>query len=306
MKNNVLFTIFTPTYNRAYTLDRLYRSLIEQTSKNFKWIIVDDGSTDNTKELVSTFSREFFDIIYTNKKNGGKHRAINVGLDIADTEYFFIVDSDDYLIPKAISIAEEKVINTDLVGFAGIAFNRGYSEDQLIGKSFSGDYIDATNLERKKFNILGDKAEIYKTSILKLYKFPEFEGENFISEMIVWNRIARDGYKIRWFNEILYITNYLEDGLTVNSDKSFSDSPKGYALMIKEYAKFANLSVLEKLRYYAHYCRIRKMKEPQIKNNELALELDAYLINIIVARILSFGMKNLKRIRYYIKRLLSL
>lgn len=297
MKNNVLFTIFTPTYNRAYTLDRLYRSLIDQTSKNFKWIIVDDGSTDNTKELVSTFSREFFDIIYTNKKNGGKHRAINVGLDIADTEYFFIVDSDDYLIPKAISIAEEKVINTDLVGFAGIAFNRGYSEDQLIGKSFSGDYIDATNLERKKFNILGDKAEIYKTSILKLYKFPEFEGENFISEMVVWNRIARDGYKIRWFNEILYITNYLDDGLTVNSDKIFSNSPNGYALMIKEYAKFANLGVLEKLRYYAHYCRIRKMKDLQIKNNDLALELDTFFVNIVVARILSFIMRNFKKIR---------
>lgn len=295
MKNDVLFTIFTPTYNRAYTLNRLYQSLVNQTSKNFKWIIVDDGSYDNTKELVATFSNVFFDIIYIYKENGGKHRAINVGVDIANTEYFFIVDSDDYLLPTAISTAEEKIVNMDLSNFAGIAFNRGYSKKQLIGKTFLGDYIDATNLERKQYNILGDKAEIYKTSILKSYKFPEFDNEKFISEMIVWNRIAKDGYKIRWFNEILYITNYLEDGLTVNSDKVFTNSPKGYALMIKEHIKFANLSIVEKLRYYARYRRIRKVTEPTIKNSGLALELDASVANIVIATILSSMIRILKK-----------
>lgn len=240
-----IITVFTPIYNRACTLERLYHSLAIQTSHRFEWLIVDDGSTDNTEELVEIFIREcaLFPIRYHKKQNGGKHTAINKGVKLAKGYLFFIVDSDDYLVEDAIesilsweySISREK-------GFAGISGNRGFSKKELIGKTFEGEFVDATALERKKNNILGDKAEVYYTEILRNYKFPVFENEKFLTESIVWNRMAADGYKIRWFNNIIYITEYRDDGLTKKYGKLLSENPKGYALDVAERIKFNQYS----------------------------------------------------------------
>ena len=139
-----------------------------------EWIIIDDGSSDQTFELIGPWieGETSFEIIYLRVKNGGKHRAINKASDLARGDLFFIVDSDDYLTEDAI----EKIIKWEQtiqgkVGYAGIAGNKGFSEESLIGKTFEGEYIDATSLEREKYQIDGDKAEVFYTSILKKYKF---------------------------------------------------------------------------------------------------------------------------------------
>lgn len=285
---DILFTIFTPTYNRAYTLERLYKSLVNQSIFNFEWLIIDDGSVDNTKEVISTFSQDKFNIRYIYQENSGKHVAINNGLDLALGEYFFIVDSDDYLLPNAIDLATKKINEfniSDLPNFAGISFNRGTSENQLIGQTFVGEYIDSTNLDRRKYNILGDKAEIYKTSLLKKNKFPVFDDERFLSEMVVWNRIANQGYRIKWFNKIIYITNYLDDGLTVNSLKHFSKSPKGYALMIVEHIKFGNLSLANELRYYWQYYKTISL-ERKLSFSIVSQDLNAPLYKVVIGCLL--------------------
>ncbi len=226
-------TVFTPAYNRAYRLPVLYESLKNQTSGDFEWIVINDGSTDNTDELFEKWVHEenSFPIIYKKDQNGGKHRAINKAVNMAGSDAFFIVDSDDYLLPDAI----EKVILwfegiADNEEFAGVSGLKGYKEDDPVGGygSFDTEYVDCTNLQRHLYNLLDDKAEVYKTSILKKYPFPEFEGENFVPEPVVWDHIARDGYKIRWYNEIIYICEYLEDGLTASSNKKFMDNPKGF------------------------------------------------------------------------------
>ncbi len=234
-------TVFTPTFNRAYIIEKLYDSLKQQTCKDFEWIVIDDGSSDNTAILFDKWCLEDngFDIIYLKVKNGGKHRAINKGTEMARGKLFFIVDSDDYLLNNAIEqiISWESTIE-NLEGFAGVSGNRGYSEEQIIGETFNGDFIDATNLERGKFRIFGDKAEVYYTEILRKYKFPEIEGENFMTENVVWNAIANDGYKIRWFNQITYICHYLTDGLTYHSGEIAVKNPKGYALANKRNQMF--------------------------------------------------------------------
>lgn len=229
-------TVFTPTYNRAHLLDKLYTSLVIQTNRDFEWLIVDDGSIDDTKDVVQSFIKDDkIKIRYIFQENGGKHRAINKGLDHTKSELFFIVDSDDYLIPTAIKkiIYKYKTIENSKE-FAGISFNKGFTENKLVGKTFSLDYIDCTNLERGKNNILGDKSEIYKTEILRNIKFPEIEGENFMSEIVLWNEVARQGYKLRWYNEIIYICNYLEDGLTVNRDSIYLRNPIAHKMMVNE------------------------------------------------------------------------
>ena len=229
-------TVFTPTYNRAHLLDKLYTSLVIQTNRDFEWLIIDDGSTDDTKDVVQSFIKDDkIKIRYIFQGNGGKHRAINKGLDIAEGELFFIVDSDDTLIPTAVELVLKKYKSVEnCPEFAGISFNRGYSEKEIIGKTFSSEFKDCTNLERGKNNILGDKSEIYRTEILRNIKFPEIEGESFMSEIVLWNEVARQGYKLRWYNEIIYICNYLEDGLTVNRDSIYLRNPIAHKMMVNE------------------------------------------------------------------------
>ncbi len=252
-----MITVFTPTYNRAHTLPRLYDSLLSQTSKDFEWICINDGSTDETDSLFDQWlsSDRPFPIIYKKIPNGGKHRAINKAVNMAHSNAFFIVDSDDYLLPEAISKVHcwfDQISNDP--SFAGVSGLKGFSPNDPVGGygCFQGDHIDATNLERDEYNLSNDKSEIYKTSILKEYPFPEFDGENFITEPVVWNLIAKDGYKIRWFNEVIYICQYMDDGLTANSHKKFMENPKGtlaYLSVLEQCHDPREVDVI-RLRYY--------------------------------------------------------
>lgn len=226
-----MITVFTPTYNRAYIIDKLYKSLLKQTDKNFEWLVVDDGSTDGTEKYFSEIieNENPFGIVYVKQPNGGKHRAINRGLKLAKGELFFIVDSDDYLTNDAIEKLNIWVKGLDdSKKWAGVAGARGYSEKEYIGGVYEkAPYIDVKNSDRAKFNLLGDKAEAYFTEVLKKYPFPEFDGENFITEEVVWNKIALDGYYLRWYKDIIYICDYLEDGLTKAGNEKNVKNPQG-------------------------------------------------------------------------------
>ncbi|MGL5902333.1 MAG: glycosyltransferase family 2 protein [Cetobacterium sp.] len=279
---NKKITIFTPTYNRSYIIEKLYNSLKVQTSKNFEWLVIDDGSIDNTELLFEKIKKEKndFEITYLKKENGGKHRAINIGVELAKGELFFIVDSDDILTNDAV----EKIIKWEetLVGknqFAGIAGNRGYQKDKLIGKTFIGEFIDATSLEREKYKILGDKAEVFYTEVLKKFKFPEYENENFITENVVWYEIANKGYKIRWFNEIIYIGNYLQDGLTKSGKEIFIKNPKGYGKSIQIYVEYLDKGLKYNLsKYYNYYNDLKdSLTIDEIKENLDITKLNLYL-----------------------------
>ena len=297
-------TVFTSTYNRRYTLERLYESLRGQTVKPMEWIIVDDGSSDDTYQLIFPWieTEIDFEIIYLRVKNGGKHRAINKACDLARGDLFCIVDSDDYLTNDAI----EKIITWEQSiqgkpGYAGVAGNKGFSDHQLIGRTFESEYVDATSLEREKYQIEGDKAEVFYTSVLKKYKFPEIQGENFITESVVWFHIASDGLKIRWFNDIIYIANYLEDGLTKNGDQLIQKNPKGTLLTQHLQASYYQQFILkekEEVRHYIHEVLVSGDLEagitylngliPRVKNDidiQLMLaQLYLYLGKISVAK----------------------
>lgn len=233
--NNSFITIFTPTYNRRKLIDNLYHSLLAQTDKNFEWLVIDDGSTDNTDKYFSELlaKPQLFPIRYLKQKNGGKHRAVNRGVKDAKGELFFIVDSDDTLLPNAIEKINQWVAALDgSHKWAGVSGLKGFSEQKNVGQRASATFIDAKNTERRKYHLEGDKAEVYFTNILQRYPFPEIPGENFISEEIVWNAIARDGYYLRWFNEIIYICSYLDGGLSKDNTKD-EQNPQGRLLWAK-------------------------------------------------------------------------
>ena len=233
-------TVFTPTYNRAYILENLYRSLQRQTYRDFEWLVVDDGSSDDTEELFQRWSREdnFFPIRYCKQENGGKCRAINRGLEQARGELFFTVDSDDYLTDDAL----EKVARWESElpkdgSYCGFAGNLGTAPDVTPNKPLPGDFFDGTAFDRYGI-VEGERASVFYTEIHRRYLYPEFPGEKFMTEAVTWNRMANDGYKMRFYNDIIWIYEYKEDGLTRSGYALFLNNPQGTGLFFREKAKF--------------------------------------------------------------------
>lgn len=248
-----MITVFTPTYNRKERLPKLYESLKKQAFKDFEWLIVDDGSTDDTRDLVEGWVTEgHLDIRYYYQENGGKHRAINKGAQLAKGEFFFIVDSDDTLPDNSLEIVN-KWIDTirDDETFAGVC---GVKRD-ITGQIPSGycfDVLDLTPFEIGEIT-REDKAEVVKTQILRNYPFPDIEGEKFCAEGLVWNRIGRK-YKFRYFNEVIYDYEYLNDGLTFNSLINRRKSPTYATMVYREQLPYL-YSMKRKLKVSCNYWR---------------------------------------------------
>ncbi len=251
-----MITVFTPTYDRAHTLPRLYESLLTQSSSDFEWLIVDDGSTDGTEDVVRGFINEDkIKIRYYKQLNGGKHRAINRGVMEAQGEFFFIVDSDDYLKPEAV---EFYLYHLDLIkqddDYAGISGRRVSPDGVYIGSIMPFEEKDSSSLDlRMKYGITGDMAEAYKTAVLKKYPFPDIAGEYFCPESLIWNRIAQK-YLLRYFNEGYYICEYLDDGLTSKISKLRMKSPETSMLYYSELEKFT-IPFSEKIKANINYWR---------------------------------------------------
>lgn len=239
-----MITIFTPTYNRAHTLEHLYQSLLQQDCYDFEWLIINDGSTDDTEKLFEEWLKKEhpFSIRYYAVKNGGKQRAINQAVHLAHGEYFFIVDSDDSLLPHAITFinnAFKSLPNDD--SFIGISGIKGGLDGKPLYRIPSINpaigYVDANNLERVQYGLHADMAEAFYTEKIRQYTFLVWEGENFTPEAVVWDQMALDGYKLRWFNEVIYICEYQADGLTRSSWKLLRNNPMGYAMLFNTQLK---------------------------------------------------------------------
>lgn len=255
-------TIFTPTYNRAYIIENLYRSLQRQSCHDFEWLVVDDGSTDNTAELFTQWMQEdnSFPIRYFRQENGGKCRAINRGLELAEGELFFTVDSDDYLTDDAV----EKVIAWEASlpqnqKYCGVAGNLGTSAEETPNYRIDGPYFDGSALDRYD-RIDGERAMVFYTGVHRKYPYPAFQGEKFMTEAVTWNRMAHDGYRMRFYNDIIWVFEYKEDGLTRAGSRLFLDNPKGYGLWLREKAEFEHMSLPDRLRmYYTFTCDLSSL-----------------------------------------------
>ena len=248
-------TVLTPTYNRKEKIGELYKSLVNQINKDFVWLIIDDGSTDQTEENVAEWKKEsFVNIVYKKKPNGGKHTALNYAYQYIDTPLTFIVDSDDILTQNAIALIEAKYSQykeeSDLCGFS---FLRGkHGGGYLSSSGVPKEGLKETFVEcRINRNIQGDMAEVWFTHCLKEYPFPEFEGEKFLGEDLVWVQMS-EKYKLRFYNDVIYISDYLEDGLTNNRRKHNINSPKGCVARAEVFLN-ANVNLKIKIKSMLQY-----------------------------------------------------
>ncbi len=215
MLNKPLFTVFTPTFNRAYTLPRLYESLKIQTYTNFEWLIIDDGSTDETYELIKKWQENTTDFLirYYWQQNRGKHVAFNRGVCEAQGILFLPLDSDDTCTSNALerfAFHWDSIPFEEKSGFAGVCAHCMDRNGKLVGTLFPFNPTDSNSIEiRYRYKVKGEKWGFNRTDILIRFKFPEDENMRFIPEGIVWNGIARI-YRTRFVNEILR-TYYVED-----------------------------------------------------------------------------------------------
>lgn len=252
----IIITIFTPAFNRAHLLINLYNSLLKQTANSFEWLIVDDGSTDNTEELVLSFiDEQKIPVRYFRQENGGKHRAINRGVKEAKGELFFIVDSDDYVADNAVERILFHYNNIkDNSEFAGVCGCRAYFSGKKVGGEANFEILYCSSLDfRHKYKMKGDMAEVFKTEILRQYPFPEIEGERFCPEALIWNRIAKK-YKLLYFNENIYFCEYLPDGLTAKIVEVRQKSPITSMLYYSELYK-SEIPLMQKFIAAIHFWR---------------------------------------------------
>lgn len=279
-------TIFTPAYNRAYILSVLYASLLKQTDSNFEWVIVDDGSSDNTEELVySWISEDKIPITYKKQLNQGKHIAINTGVQMAKGELFFIVDSDDNLTSDAVqtirSFWNKQCPGDDI---SGIISYRQFPDGKLVGTSLP---ISVHKCKLRdtgtKYGSTGDKVVIYRTDLLKRFPYPQFKGERFLGESIVFNQID-DDYDMLVMNARIYNFDYQKDGLSQDFRKLYRNNPNGFLLQFEQSLKYAN-NFMSKLKTTGHIAclswRLNKVGCYFVKGN-LFLRIIAFFIGLML------------------------
>lgn len=253
-----LITVFTPTYNRAHLLTRVYECLCNQTFKDFEWVIVDDGSSDDTEDLPFIKGKSDVSIRYIKQKNGGKHRAINRGVKEAKGELFFILDSDDWLpVDSLQTVTDEYEKIKDNPSFCGICGYMAHSDGKIIGHGCNLKEFVASSIEmRYKFQIKGDMMEVFRTDVLKEYPFPEIENERFCPEQLLWFRIAQK-YKLFVFSNVIYIRDYLDGGLTDRIVKIRMNSPIASMMTYQEMTTYKDIPMVVKFKAAINYYRFR-------------------------------------------------
>lgn len=221
-------TILTPAYNRGNRLHILYESLMKQTDSDFQWLIIDDGSTDNTKEIVRAFDAGKNFINYYRKENGGKHTALNFAHPYIQGEWTCIVDSDDYLTPDAVSTIKSYIREYESnKNVKCLTFQRGRKTGIPLVDSFPDEPVISNHIQfRRNEKRAGDCCEVLHSDVLKEFPFPEHPGERFMGEGYLWNKVAFK-YDTVYIKKVIYICEYLEGGLTKSGKKLRIQCPLG-------------------------------------------------------------------------------
>lgn len=226
-------TIFTPTFKRRQTLTRVYESLLTQTSKDFLWMIIDDGSYDGTEELVNTWIKDNkLNIKFYSQENSGKTKSVNRSIRKTKTPLWLCLDSDDWLDTKAVEyiIEEYKKIKNDtsVCGMIGLRFEN--QDTPMQKKNIPTELLVSTQANiRYKLGIPPEYVQVYKTDIIKEHLYPEIEGENFFPLSYMADQLDQKYSMLVLHNPVMYI-EYQEDGITKNNKKHVINNPIGQTI----------------------------------------------------------------------------
>jgi glycosyltransferase involved in cell wall biosynthesis len=262
-----LFTVFTPTYNRAQLLHRPYESLRAQTDRAFEWLIIDDGSADGTRALVERWQRDAtFPIRYVFQPNTGKHLAHNRAVTEARGSFFLTLDSDDACVPEAIARLRfhwERIPESEQAGFSGVGVLCRDQNGEIVGDPFPYDTMDSTPLEMAyRFKVRGEKWGFQRTDILREYPFAVGPNQGYIPEGLVWHRIAKR-YRLRYVNEALRV--YYTDAPSMTRGRAIAGDALGlqlfYEMVLNEHLSYFRYAPLAFGKAAAQYVRASLHRE---------------------------------------------
>jgi glycosyltransferase involved in cell wall biosynthesis len=249
-----ILTVFTPTYNRAYCLSKCYESLKCQICKDFIWLIIDDGSTDQTEQLVNNWMDEnVIEIRYHRQENQGMHGAHNTAYKLINTELNVCIDSDDYMPDDAV----EKIINFwnkygnfQVSGIIGLDAD---TNGQVIGTKLPQHLKRSTLFDLyNRHGVTGDKKLVYRTELAKQYQYPIFQNEKYVGLAYKYYMLDKQ-YELLLMNEVLCCVEYLPDGSSRNMLMQYRKNPNGFAFYRKELMKMPFASLSFKFRQAIHY-----------------------------------------------------
>lgn len=246
-------TVFTPAYNRAHTIGRTYESLCRQTLQDFEWLVVDDGSTDNTRELVEGWIREGkIPIRYIYQENQGMHGAHNTAYANINTELNTCIDSDDYMPDDAVETIVNFWRKNGSDKYAGLVGLDCYADGKIIGQNFPEGMTESTMENLHESHIYGDKKQVYRTDVMQAVPpYPLFEGEHYVGLCYKWQLVDLK-YPMLTLNKPLCIVEYQTDGSSANMFRQYWNNPKGWSFLRKHQMKMA-LSYKSKFRHCIHY-----------------------------------------------------
>ncbi len=273
-----ILTVFTPAYNRADLLTRCYESMCKQTNKNFIWMIVDDGSTDNTREISESWVKDTkdFQVIYIYKENGGLHTAYNTAIANIDTELCVCIDSDDFMPDNAVELILdfwEKNGSDKYAGIVGLDFDM---DGNVIGDMLPDiKSVNLIGLFTGKYNIVnGDRTNVVRTELYKKYApMKVFKGEKNFNPHYMHLQISEE-YEFLVLNENLRFVDYQETGMSNSMLKQYRSSPNSFAEIRKLYLSFKDTSLKFKIKHSIHLassCILAKKTMSSVKNNPYKL-----------------------------------
>lgn len=279
--DKIMVTVITPTYNRGREIQKLYESLKGQTSKNFEWLVIDDGSEDGTEEIMNSIMKKEknIHIKYYKKKNGGKHTALNIAFGMLKTELAIIVDSDDFLVRSAIETIIKDWRKYKNERICGLCYKKIGTRNEKICDDFEkGVAIANYNQFIINSGRVGDKAEVFRSNILSTVRYPEYANEKFMGEGVMWSKISRD-WDMVFVNEAIYVCQYLDGGLTRTGRAMRIKNPLGGIYHSMEYLdKIYKMRIREKNALlcltYARFAKKNILKFCKESQNSLLLSIN--------------------------------
>lgn len=273
-----ILTVFTPAYNRGCLLTRCYESMCKQTNKNFIWMIVDDGSTDNTREISESWvqNTKDFQVIYIYKENGGLHTAYNTAIANIDTELCVCIDSDDFMPDNAVGLILDfwkKNGSDKYAGIVGLDFDM---DGNVIGDMLPDiKSVNLIGLFTGKYNIVnGDRTNVVRTELYKKYApMKVFKGEKNFNPHYMHLQISEE-YDFLVLNENLRFVDYQETGMSNSMLKQYRSSPNSFAEIRKLYLSFKDTSLKFKIKHSIHLassCILAKKTMSSVKDNPYKL-----------------------------------
>lgn len=284
---DICLTVFTPTYNRAKVLINSYKALCRQSCKDFIWLIVDDGSSDDTKQCVEEWILEgIIRIEYIYQENGGKQRAVNTGVKNCRTDFFGFLDSDDYYCDDTVEKFYDLlnlIKNNNRI--AGIVARRGTDKSNPIGSMNVPGGRHFVNFDSliKKYRFYGDTCCAYKVEVLRKYLYPEIK-DRFILEDVMLGAINQE-YDVLFINEVFSISEYLPDGYTQNSRELYHKNPYGYALGLGTITASKKRGILRRIKYTALFtvwCKQHRIQDAATIVRDKKLYLLCYPISMLL------------------------